>query len=418
MSKPTPGRPYTVVDGDTLSSIAAQSYGDGSKWRTIWQANESRLRSGDPNLIFPGEVINVPLDADVETQFKTLSETVRGAGQDLTVVIGDREMVAQSASVFRSMDTAADGWAITRLWDPSDTELYNLVNPYTYAPAQAYIGGVLVVTGYVYKVSPNTGDRTITIDGWSKTADMIDSTLKVGTLEAQDVTLRQRAEQLAEPHSIKVDYRLDDDTVFDRVTADSTETIGEHIGKLCRQRRGLLTSSRTGDLVITQAVSGDSEPVAALVENTPPLLPIGASFDGRQRFATYRVIARNGRKTKEAFSRDQNINSSRFTTTNAPDARAGDIQGAADWERNRQAADSMAMELPVMDWYDSNGELWEENTIITLQAPALFIQEPTPFLIRAVRFTLDGSEGRRATLSVVPPTVYTDGNLVEPWFAS
>ena len=416
MSKATPGRPYTVKDGDTLTGIAIQAYGVGSKWRTIWQANESRLRSGDPNLIYPGEVINVPGDVDAESAFKALADSrlsSRGT-QDLTVVIDGLEVIAQSASVVRSIDTAADGWALTRLFDPDDTELFERLRPYTYAPAQVYLGGELVITGYVYKVSPNTGDRTITVEGWSKTADLIDSTLKVGTLEQKQTTLQSRAEQLALPHAIKVDYRIER-LDFDRVTADPTETKGEHLGKLCKQRGALLTSSTKGDLVITRAAT-TGEPVAALVENTPPLLPIGASYDARQRFASYRVIGRNGRRTKEATSVDNNIKNSRFTTTNAPDARLGDITAAAEWERNRQAADSMGLELPVMDWYDDAGELWKENTLITLQAPTLFITEPATFLIRSVRYELT-TDGRRASLSVVPPSVYTQGALVEPWFS-
>lgn len=50
---------YTVQEGDCLWNIAKRFYNDGSKWETIWNAN-SPMTSGDPNLIYPGEVITIP----------------------------------------------------------------------------------------------------------------------------------------------------------------------------------------------------------------------------------------------------------------------------------------------------------------------------------------------------------------------
>jgi LysM repeat protein len=52
-------RQYTIVSGDTLWGIAQKFLGNGSRWPEIYRA--SHLRSGDPNLIFPGEVVNVPI---------------------------------------------------------------------------------------------------------------------------------------------------------------------------------------------------------------------------------------------------------------------------------------------------------------------------------------------------------------------
>lgn len=51
-------RQYTIVHGDTLWGIAQRFLGNGSRWPEIYRA--SSLRSGDPNLIYPGEVVNIP----------------------------------------------------------------------------------------------------------------------------------------------------------------------------------------------------------------------------------------------------------------------------------------------------------------------------------------------------------------------
>jgi len=62
---------HTVVHGDHLWSIAGQrlaAVGDGRPgqhdiaryWLRVIEANRETIRSGDPDLIYPGEVIRLP----------------------------------------------------------------------------------------------------------------------------------------------------------------------------------------------------------------------------------------------------------------------------------------------------------------------------------------------------------------------
>ena len=53
-------RTYTVVAGDSLSKIAKREYGDAAKWRGIWEANRDTIKN--PDLIHPGQVLNLPAD--------------------------------------------------------------------------------------------------------------------------------------------------------------------------------------------------------------------------------------------------------------------------------------------------------------------------------------------------------------------
>lgn len=52
------GKQRVIVPGDTLWDISAQELGDGSRYMEIF--NASSFRSGNPNLIFPGEVAIIP----------------------------------------------------------------------------------------------------------------------------------------------------------------------------------------------------------------------------------------------------------------------------------------------------------------------------------------------------------------------
>ena len=50
---------YTVVAGDTLSSIAADLYGNRSKYRRIVEANPHTIEN--PDRIFPDQVLRIPM---------------------------------------------------------------------------------------------------------------------------------------------------------------------------------------------------------------------------------------------------------------------------------------------------------------------------------------------------------------------
>ncbi|HEV8232194.1 MAG TPA: LysM peptidoglycan-binding domain-containing protein, partial [Thermoanaerobaculia bacterium] len=50
---------YTVVKGDSLSKIAKQVYGKASLWPKIYEANRDHIK--DPDLIYPGQVLRLPV---------------------------------------------------------------------------------------------------------------------------------------------------------------------------------------------------------------------------------------------------------------------------------------------------------------------------------------------------------------------
>ena len=58
--KPKPGsKEYIVRPGDTLVSIARAIYGDGAKWKTIYEANKKTIGS-DPDDIREGTKLTIP----------------------------------------------------------------------------------------------------------------------------------------------------------------------------------------------------------------------------------------------------------------------------------------------------------------------------------------------------------------------
>lgn len=56
---PPAAQTYTVVKGDCLWNIAKRFYGSGAKYTVIYNANRGVI-GGNPNLIYPGQVLTIP----------------------------------------------------------------------------------------------------------------------------------------------------------------------------------------------------------------------------------------------------------------------------------------------------------------------------------------------------------------------
>jgi len=425
MSKAIPGAPYTVVSGDTLFSIAKQAYGDGRRWRDIWSANETVLKSGDPNVIFPGEIIQIPIDviagaAEIDL-FGLLLPRLEGKDpDDFTIIVDGQEIPVMSGRVFRAADNAADGWTAVVQFDPSQEDLAAALLPYSYHKAECYLGGEVVIKGLLYTVGTSLKEksRTATLEGWSPTVDIVDSTAKP-PYEAKNITLEQRARALVEPKGITVIFDVGTDDPFDRVTIGPTEKIFDHLASLAAQRGILITSTELGEMKFTRAATG--APVGVIEESIPLGQEFVARFDGRQRHNVYKAISQTpARKsaTKAAskiqVAKDAQVPKSRTLAFTTDETTEGGMKAAAEWRRSKQVADSLTIPFPVSSWYGPDDKLWKENTIVTVKSPTIFVPDGFDFLIRSVEYIF-GDTGTTAVLNLVPPQVYTGESLDEPW---
>jgi prophage tail gpP-like protein len=417
MSKPIPGQQYTVQSGDTLSSISNQAYGSSKYYNRIKKANKSNLKSTDPDEIFPGEIINIPVIAEIDT-LKTalIKSSISGKEtNDLTIMIDDLEIKTSSARVMRTMDTVADGWTASVEWVPGkNSEIDKRLVPYGYKPASVYIGGELLVNGLLYtteSIVDNNGTLK-NLEGWSYTADLIDSTLKP-PYEKNDVTLEQRAIELIEPLGLSVEINVDTGGQFSRVTANEKDSIAKHLVDLAKQRKVLITSTPEGNVLITKSTE-NLTPVDIIEEGGQLADKFRVRFDGRKRFNSYTALGRSPFGNKEGIAKDDLVPRSRFVTFTANETIDGDVQKVAEWKRNKQIVDALTMQLPVTGWFTSSGKLWRENTIVTVKSEVMHIPDGFDFLIRAVEY-IETDNSQSAILSIIPPQAYSDGAIKEPW---
>jgi prophage tail gpP-like protein len=418
MSKPVAGSPYTIVKGDTLTGIAKQAYGVGSRWRDIWAANKNSLKSGDYNLIYPGEVITIPKIP--ELQPVAGDDILQGdTRDDMSIVVDGKKIYVESARVIRTIDTPADGWTAEILWAPEDdrlSEITDLLRPYKYKEARAYVGGRLMVTGYLYAhEAVITPDRSsMVLQGFSKTVDFIDSNIGVQK-EFKNVTLKEIATELIQkPHSVNVNFEATTDGKFDRVKANPTDKIGAFLINLAKQRSILMSSTERGEVVFFNA-NESGKPVITVGEGSALTQSFRTKWDGRQRFFAYKArCQRRGTASKIAKATDDVVPRTRVKTFDADDTTSGDIQAAADWERSKAVSDALSFPIELDGWHDPQGEIFKENTYVAVQSDKLFLPNGFTFLVKKCEYVYE-NKGRKTVLTLVPPTVYTGGDLVDPW---
>jgi prophage tail gpP-like protein len=410
-------RQYTVKSADTLSQVAARVYGDPSRWPEIWRANQSRLRSGDPNKVYPGEILIIP-------EPEKAAALSGKQPDDLTIVAGGRELRILNARIIRTMDTGADAWTSRIDWEPgADPELDRIIRPYGYPNAAAYIGGELLVNGLLYTVEPEltTTGRTVALTGYSFTADAVDSTLKP-PYERNNITLEQLAAEVVEPLGIRAIFRADTGGPFARVTANEGDTIFDHLAHLAAQRGILVSSTTAGDLLFWKAAT-DSPLVGTIEEGQPLATGYRAKYDGRRRFNAYKCITADAGASldweadanpKTQIALDNAVPRSRFLTFKTDDTTPGNILNAAEWRRSRQTVEALTMSFPVPGWHAPDGSVWRENTRVSIVSRTLGVPRGFTFLIRSVEYILENNR-REAVLSLVPPQVYTGETMGDIW---
>jgi prophage tail gpP-like protein len=381
------------------------------------------------------------LSSGAVPDYRAASKSLDPFGEDLpsmpgkakdafTIVVNDVEIPVMSGKAQRCADTAASGWTAVVAFTEDDDALSEALTPYKYPAAACYLGEKLVCKGRLYTVAPEltVEGRICTLEGWSHTVDIVDSTSDA-PYEAKNITLEQRARALVEPFGIKVIFDADD-RPFKRVTIRPTEKIFDHLAHLAAQRGVLISSTELGELKFMKAqdvFATLGQSVGTIEEALPPGMEFKARFDGRQRYNVYKALALSpGRKhkikknSKAEIAEDAMVTlyatatKGRQLTFEVNELEGGEMKDAAEWRRSKQMAEALTVSFPVSSWYAPNGALWKENTLVTVVSKTMYVPDGFDFLIRSVEYDFD-EKGTTAILNLCPPQVFTGEPIDEPW---
>ncbi len=391
---PKQGFMYRIKKGDWLSTISQIAYGDMTKWRIIYDANQNRLKSSNPDLIYPNEVVYIPKLNDIESK---MTGKEKGEG---TFILGGDEIDFISATITTSINALEDGCVIQIPFDRSDEKLKKKVFPFSYTDMKFYIGNELVISGRLYEANPKTDGtgETLTLKCYSYTADLVDSTLKP-PYERNNMTLENYAKIVCSPITVENNGAK---KLFKRITATKEDTIFSSMLKIAKQESVLLTCGAKGTVIISKA---NTETPKVILEKGD-FQYLGAGFDGRKKFASYRVNATTPKKTNGyAVAKDETVPLARFRSFSVGETQGG-LQDSANWERSKAVADALTFPISYAGLYNPKGKLWKTNTGLTLKSDLIFLKDGFDFLIKSVVYKYTPDK-RSVELSCVTPQVYT-----------
>lgn len=417
MAIPKAGEQYIVVDGDRLWWIARDVYGSPWEYPRIVTANphingRGQAPDGSP-LIFEGDILWIPEESVTEES----EGTVVGSGQEnyFLLTLNDEPVPVVSAELIRTMDTGSDKF--TAVIDPdniTETAKKSLI-PFSYAKCTVRISGELKLTGAVYEWQPSlsSNKRTITITGYSKTIDLVDSSVNP-PYEEVNVSLVARANRICRDMGVKAIFESGADETFDKVTAGSGEKRFAHLAKLAKERGLLLSNTPSGNPIFLRA-NRVIDPIGSITESKEGALSFTANFNGRKRYSSYRIVgeAYDGSPTSRTVT-DGSVNRPRYFVRKERRGDKGTLLTTAEWERSKALADALTMSIPVDSWKSDRDILWSENKYVTVTSKSLFIPNGVDLLIRNVRYKYE-SKKRTAILDVVPREVFTGEEIPDIW---
>jgi prophage tail gpP-like protein len=389
---------------------------------------------------------------------------------EITLICGGLEIIMDNAKLVRTMDTGADAFSTVIPWEPGkDYKLDQATQHNSFSDCEIYIGGDLVMAGTLYGVKQTRAKEgsTKALSIFTQIADIIDSTM-IPPFEARNISLVERCKQLCGPFGIPVvvgngvdltttkkfykkklyvkDFtdalfasedppdQLNQDNQdtflrwkwvqagtykdikkFPRVVAKRTDKIFEHLRKLAAQEGILLSCTRYGELLLTMA-NLNSKSIGTIDEDTSLSEIYEANYDGRKRFAIYQAIgssARHARSNAVQSAKDEAITKPRVFAFRSPHTLPAGAKNAAEWMKNKAAADSMTFKFPVNSWYGPDDKIWTPNTIVTVASDILEAPTGFDFLITSVEYKYE-NKGTLAILNLKPPYAYTIGELSEP----
>lgn len=405
---------YSVVNGDTFISVSRKEYGT--------EAEAGRIAAANPGVaqpLSPGTTLTIPV---LPSAPKDITQNSGAENEDeVSISIdGKRFRFWDKVAITRSIDSV-DSVAFSAPFNADSPDAREAFRPFSYKPVDITIGGVPFFKGTMIAIDPvlEENKRTITTGSYALPGVLGDCTAPASSfpLEFNNQGLRGIAKKLAQPFGINVVFKASQGAVFERVALEPGTTILSFLIGLAKQRNLVITSDADGSLVFIQSIV-DGVPVARLEQGASPVISVAPVFDPQGYYSHITGIEPVivGLKGSQHTVKNTKVSGVlRPHTFKAPDTIDSNLPEAVAAKVGRMFGQMVSYAVPVSTWRDPSGNLWEPNTIVTLQAKNAMIYSEYKFVIGSVEFTRD-SVSKTAVLNLVIPGAYS-GKVPErlPW---
>lgn len=323
---------------------------------------------------------------------------------------------AKSLQVVRQIDAIAGTFSFTYtdrwVWEGQQ----HTINPGD--ACTVTLGSSLLLTGYVDDVAADfdKDSHELTVNGRSKTADLVDcSAIKAGG-QWSSATLLKIAQDLCGHFGISVIAQVNLGGPLVGFTIQEGESIHECLERAARMRGVLLVASSKGELLLTRA--GTTSLGDAKLETGVNILKGSVSRSEKERFTRYTVKGQASGNDDAFGSEAAHIQATVIDNTVSRtrplviiaegDATLANVRQRALWEMNNRRGRSRKAQYTVPGWTYDGTHPWEINKLVRVLDGIGGVGET--LLISEVAFARDTSGGTVTQLSLSVPTAYS----VEP----
>lgn len=285
-------------------------------------------------------------------------------------------------------------------------------------PCVVKLAGDVVLTGYVDRLNINmdNGAHTLAMVGRSKCADVVDCSAEWPGFQIVNCNALAIATKLAGRYGIKVTATGQKGPVLDQFNLLHGERVWDVIERACRWSALLVYDQPDGNLLLTNA---GTVRAASGVRQGDNVQSSAVTFGQDQRFSNYRCFQQSVEVMNDVgnggnlvgVAEDPEIERYRLLefVTEAPHLGRDFNQRRATWEMNRRMARSTVLQVTVDSWRDSDGRLWEPNTLVPVEMPGSKLGDigaPVEMIVAAVSYQRDPTAGTTAHLTLMPPKAF------------
>lgn len=277
--------------------------------------------------------------------------------------------------------------------------------------AAIYVGGELVMSGYIDKALPaiNSDEYSIQIAGRSMAADLLDCSAVHEPATWLNQKLEDIVRDIIAPFRIDVIVQTDTGEAFKKFAIQQGESVFDVIERMCQMRALLPVSAANGDIIIMRPSLGESVSIREGADFTSA----EAQHDVSGRYSDYIVKGQsagdddhNGRATNQLTGRaiDPAVMRYRPLLIIAEEqGNSSTMAQRAEWEVKVRAAQSQSAIINYPDWRAPNGQLWRDGMSVDLFAPSLFITDM--MIVTGVNFTVN-ADVKEAVIALAYPDAY------------
>lgn len=283
-------------------------------------------------------------------------------------------------------------------------------------PCAVYLGGDLVISGYV-DMDANGGDargHMLRLVGRGKTQDLVDCSAEWPSGQLINGTALDIATKLAQPYGI--DVRMGDGAdpgpQVPQWALNYTDTGADIIQRIARAAGLLAYEDANGALVLgtvgtTRAASG------AVLPGNVQAWSVENSMNGRYSEVVCCLLglaALSDIPGSDFFDIEEDPNVPRHRRLDIILEQVGQdpvefTKKKAMWEVARRAGRSSVVHVTVDSWRDAEGTLWTPNTSVPVDVPGLRVDKL--LVLSEVTFRRSSEGGTTADLMLMPPSAFT-----------